>query len=95
MLLLWIINFKMNNMKTSTWYHELKRVLAETGDSFDDLTIHCKRLHAPISAQHGRSIAPEFFAWSENFVYFGAEYDGWDYLNYVSRNPVQNPKKGC
>lgn len=40
---------------------------------------------------YGGASSHPFTAWTENWVIFPTEYDGWDGINHVRRNPVNIP----
>ena len=73
----------------TTWRIELQSACKATKDNFDDLimTLSEKGLDTRFDDGYGGSKGVPFTAWSNNWVYFPAVYDGSEWVAWVPRNP--------
>ena len=80
-------------MTMTTWRKELDAAFQITGDSFVGLSITLSpdELDAEFDDGYGSVKGKPFTAWSERFVYFPAQYDGAEWVSWVSRNPDGRP----
>lgn len=75
----------------ANWYDMLKDAMEQNGDRFEDriCTLSEDRLKIEFNAGGGGSAygAP-FVAWGEYFIYFPVQYDGVEWVESATRNPV-------
>ncbi len=73
----------------TTWRKEFENVFKETGDTFETvkMTLTSEQLDTEFDDGYGGTNGEPFTAWSKQFVYFPACYDGAEWIAYVSRNP--------
>jgi len=72
-----------------------EEVFADTGDTFETTKITLSQEELDVEFDDGYigtdgklfTAGKPFTAWSEKFVYFPAQYDGEEWIAYVSRNP--------
>jgi hypothetical protein len=69
----------------TTWRIELARVQA--GDTLIANTLTEEEMDKLFDPGFGGSEGPPFTAWSEEYVYFPAVYDGEEWVERVPRNP--------
>lgn len=76
-------------MSKVTWRKMFEEVFADTGDTFETtkITLSQEELDVEFDAGYGGTNGKPFTAWSKKFVYFPAQYDGEEWIAYVSRNP--------
>lgn len=75
----------MADWEIDTWRKGIEKTAQRNGDRFEDLvhTLSEEELDYDLDDRYG----PSFTAWSENFVYFPARYDGRQWVESVPRNP--------
>lgn len=75
----------------TTWRKELIRACKENKESFDDLThtLTDKELDKKFDEGYGIEEGCSFTAWSNQWVYFPACYDGSEWVACVPRNPSE------
>lgn len=73
--------------RTTTWRALLPEALQEHGETLDDIEHLEGDLDAEWVQDYGSPNAPTLRVWTANRVYFNYEYDGWDFLESVERNP--------
>ncbi|MBD3293368.1 MAG: hypothetical protein GF393_10620 [Armatimonadia bacterium] len=76
-------------MRMTSWAKELREAVALTGDEYKYLTCTLSRAELAVEFDPGYG-APKgkpFTAWSDDWVYFPAEYDGAEWVAWVPRNP--------
>ena len=80
-------------MAITTWRKELEDAFKITGDSFIGLSITLSpgELDAEFDDDYGGTEGKPFTAWSKQYVYFPACYDGSEWVSWVSRNPDGRP----
>jgi hypothetical protein len=73
----------------TTWRKEFEEAFKTTGDSFERLIIAIEPggLDKEFDSGYGSTNGSCFTAWSDNYVYFPACYDGAEWIEYVFRNP--------
>jgi hypothetical protein len=83
----------MRNDDFTTWRKEFEKVFELTGDSFDGLiaTLTPEQLDVEFYSGYGGTEGFPFTAWSKDYVYFPACYDGSEWVACVSRNPDGKP----
>ena len=76
-------------MSKVTWRKMFEEVFADTGDTFETtkITLSQEELDVEFDDGYGGTNGKPFTAWSKKFVYFPAQYDGAEWIAYVSRNP--------
>lgn len=77
----------------TTWRQEFLDIFEDTGDSFETIicTLTDDELDVEFDEGFGIVKGKPFTAWSEKYVYFPAQYDGKEWIEYVSRNPNGEP----
>ena len=73
----------------TTWRKELNQACKATKDKFDSLTMTLseEELDTRFDDGFGGSEGISFTAWSDDWVYFPAVYDGSEWVAWVPRNP--------
>ena len=75
-------------MKT-TWREQI--ALTAGKDEIDLCTLSEEELDVEFDNGYGRENGKPFYAWSEEYVYFHAHYDGSEWCGSVPRNPSDEP----
>lgn len=80
-------------METYSWKKGLEECFEHTGDTLDDLacTLSEDDLILEFDESLGIIQGKPFGAWSKDFVYFPACYDGAEKVAFVPRNPTGRP----
>jgi len=76
--------------KKTTWKMQLKTALGYNKESLSDIianTLSDEDLLITFDSGYGGSEGKPFTAWTENFIYFPAVYDGSEWVESVPRNP--------
>lgn len=79
----------MTTNKTNSWREFLEGACKSTGDNFDDLitTLSQNEMDEKFDDGYGSLEGRPFTAWSKDYVYFPACYDGAEWVAFVPRNP--------
>lgn len=76
-------------MALTTLREEITRAMEGTEDSIETLeAINCETLDLAFDNGYGGSEGQIFCAWSKDWVYFPAVYDGSEWVERVRRNPT-------
>ena len=78
--------------RKTTWRKLLEEAFKTTGDSFDGLicTLTDEQLDARFDAYEvGPINGQPFTAWSNQYVYFSADEDGAEYVDWLLRHPPE------
>lgn len=73
-----------------SWENLFKFAFEKTGESMKDIidiTLTKKELKKNFDSGLGLTEGEPFLAWSNNYVYFPACYDGEEWVEFVPRNP--------
>ncbi len=79
----------------TTWRTLLTEALAKNGETMESVTATTLTeddLDRVFNRDHGGVEGVPFTAWSANFVYFPVEYDGFESVASVPRNPDRNAR---
>lgn len=74
----------------ATWIREIEHALAQNDEKLSDMemcTLTATQLCIDFDTGYGRIEGKAFTAWTKNFVYFPAQYDGKEWVESVPRNP--------
>lgn len=77
-------------MELTTWVKLIGKKLELNGETWNDVikcTLTPEELHTVFHAGYGTANGKPFTMWTENHVYFPAEYDGMEWCESVPRNP--------
>jgi hypothetical protein len=72
------------------WFNAIAHVMEYTKESWDDVescTLTKEELLVEFDGGYGCTEGEPFTLWTRNFIYFPAQYDGAEWVAYVSRNP--------
>jgi hypothetical protein len=72
------------------WFEAIKTVFEYNNDSWDDVescTLTKEELLVEFDGGFGCAEGQPFTLWTRNYVYFPSQYDGAEWVSYVSRNP--------
>jgi hypothetical protein len=72
----------------TTWRKEFERVLK--GDKLIHNTLTEEEMDVEFDAEWGDTEGEPFTAWSEDYVYIPAQYDGSEWVTRVPRNPCKD-----
>ena len=83
----------MKHDDITTWRKEFEKAFEFTGDSMENIicTLTPDELDVEFDSGYGGTNGTPFTAWSDNYVYFPACYDGSEWISFVSRNPDGKP----
>ena len=73
----------------TNWYDELKTVMEEDGESFEEkeCSVPDEELKKEFDDSAGTAEGCEFTAWGKKWVYFPVVYNGIEWIGHVPRNP--------
>lgn len=76
----------------TTWRKELENAAFNRGEHFNLLvtTLTAEQLDYKFEPSYGGTKAPSFVAWGPGWVYFSVAYDGYEWVDSVPRNPLDN-----
>lgn len=80
----------------TSWRKLLKQALKKNGENFNSLascTLTDAELYRKFDHGYGLVNGTPFTAWSANYVYFPARYDGSEWVASVPRNPNGSPTR--
>ena len=79
-------------MTQTTWRSELISALYTNGETWESLVaVVCEDLDKHFDSGWGGPKGCPFTAWTKDFVYFPACYDGSEWVASVARNPNGQP----
>lgn len=82
-------------MRTN-WRKAITEALKDNGEAWSDViacTLTPDQRDIEFSADYGTSEGKPFTAWTKNYVYFPAVYDGSEWVESVPRNPCDVVKE--